>query len=194
VVPTSLTQERPSTLAFGARRSVPEQLAGAYTAGWTVLLAVAGTCALVPAARWVAQHELALALHVHIHPAPAPTIAAFAWLLVNNVHATGWPLLPVLLHAQRHRVLRRVVHAAVAVSVSVNLLPVAAAIGVYRAAIVPYLPHLPLELYAITTGPATWALACRRTLTSRQLAAIALSMLLALAGAALLETCSVPHR
>jgi hypothetical protein len=91
-------------------------------------------------------------------------------------------------------VLRRVTHAAVAVSLAVNLLPVAAAIGVYRYQLVPYLPHLPLELYAITTGPTAWLLATHGTLTRRQTALIAASMLLALTGAALLETWAVPHR
>ena len=34
--------------------------------------AIAGICALVPCARWLAHHELALALHVRIRPAPRP--------------------------------------------------------------------------------------------------------------------------
>ena len=64
----------------------------------------------------------------------------------------------------------------------------------YRNQLVPYLPHLPLELYAITTGPAAWLLSTRRQITHRQLAQVALSMLAALTVAAVLETWAVPHR
>jgi hypothetical protein len=176
------------------RRGVAEELGAAYTLGWTLLLLVAGTCELVPAARWLAHHELALALHVRIRPASPPTLPAAAALLVNNARATGWPVLAVVMRAQHPAWLQRVVHAAVLASLAVNLLPVAAAIGVYRARLVPYLPHLPLELYAITTGPTTWLLSTRQPLTRRQLTLIAGSLLIALTGAALLETWAVPHR
>ncbi len=43
------------------RRGLAADPAVAYAAGWTLLLAVAGVCATVPAARWFAPHELALA-------------------------------------------------------------------------------------------------------------------------------------
>lgn len=159
-----------------------------------MLLAVSATCALLPTARLVAHRLLSLELHVRIHPAPRPTLHTAVGLLVNNVRASGWPLLAATLGAARSTVLRRVTHAAVVASLAVNLLPVAAAIGVYRSQLVPYLPHLPLELYAITTGPTAWLLATHGALTRRQIALVAASMLLALIGAALLETWAVPHR
>jgi len=59
---------------------------------------------------------------------------------------------------------------------------------------VPYLPHLPFELYAITAGPAVWLISTRKPITRRQLGVIAASILAALVVAALLETCAVPHR
>jgi hypothetical protein len=177
-----------------AHRGVVEQLAAGYTTGWTALLTVSAICALVPAARWATHHALSVALHVDIRPAPRPTLHTAAELLLNNVRATGWPLLAATLGAARFTLLRRVTHAAVAVSLAVNLLPVAGAIGIYRSQLVPYLPHLPLELYAITTGPTTWLLATHDSLTRRHTALIAASMLLALAGAAFLETWAVPHR
>ncbi len=177
----------------GRRRGLGEELAVAYGAGWTLLLAVAGVCAAVPAARWLAHHELALALHVRIGPAPDPTLQRALWILIDNIRATGWPLLAAL-GAQHPAWLRRVTHGAVLVSLAANLLPVAAALGVYRSQLVPYLPHLPLELFAITTGPATWLLSTRRQITHRQLAQVALSMLAALTVAAGLETWAVPHR
>ncbi len=181
------------TLAAEPQRALAGELAVAYATGWTLLLAVAGICATVPAARWLAHHELALALHVRIAPAPAPTFRRAVGILVDNIRATGWPLLAVL-GAQTPWWLRRVTHGAVLASFAANLLPVAAALGVYREALVAYLPHLPLELDAITTGPTVWLLSTRRTITRRQLTQVALSMLTALAFAAVLETWAVPHR
>ena len=188
-----LTARRALRAEPGRRCGLGEELAVAYGAGWTLLLAVAGVCAAVPAARWLAHHELALALHVRIGPAPAPTLQRSLWILIDNIRATGWPLLAAL-GAQHPSWLRRVTHGAVLASFAANLLPVAAALGVYRNQLVPYLPHLPLELYAITTGPAAWLLSTRRQITHRQLAQVALSMLAALTVAAVLETWAVPHR
>jgi hypothetical protein len=190
MVPTAVAS-RPGARA---RRGLADQLLTAYTSGWSVLLIIATFCALVPAARWLAHHELALALHLQIRPAPAPSVGAAAGLLVNNLRATGWPLLAVLLGAQRLTWLRRLVHGAVVVSLTANLLPIGAAIGVYRSQIVPFLPHLPFELYAITTGPAIWLISTRRPVSRRQLTIVSLTILVALAGAALLETWAVPHR
>lgn len=177
-----------------ATRELIERLLSAYSAGWTLLLAGACACAVIPAARWIAQHELGMDLHIRIRPAPAPNARTFLWLIANNLRATAWPLAPALLGAERSPTLRRVVHTAVLVSLAANLLPVAGALGVYRRKLVPYLPHLPLELYAITTGPTTWLLAARRRCSDRQLVAIAVSILVALTGAAFLETWAVPHR
>jgi hypothetical protein len=131
--------------------------------------------------------------HVRIAPAPAPTVQRALWILIDNIRATGPPLLAVL-GAQTPSWLRRVTHGAVIASLAANLLPAAAALGVYRSQLIAYLPHLPLELYAITTGPATWHLSTRRHVTRRQLAQVALSMLTALVFAAALETWAVPHR
>jgi hypothetical protein len=191
------TGGRPSLATFtsaASRRGLPEQLTTAYTSGWTVLLVAAAVCRLVPSARWLAHTELALALHIHITPAPRPTLAAAGWLLANNLRATAWPLIPILARAHTTAWLRRLISIAVLASLAINLLPVGAAIGVYRAQLIPYLPHLPFELYAITTGPAAWAIATRHPLSRRQLALIATSMLATLVIAAVLETWAVPHR
>jgi hypothetical protein len=178
----------------GGRRGVAEQLLAAYTTGWTVLLASAGICALLPPGRWLAHHELALALHLRIRPAPRPTLGAAGWLLANNLRATAWPLIPAVLHGDHPAWLRRLIGAAVLASLAVNVLPVGAAIGVYRARLVPFLPHLPFELYAITTGPAAWVMSTRRDLARRELIVITASILVALSVAAVLETWAVPHR
>ena len=93
-----------------AHRRAGESLAAGYTAGWTVLLAVSAVCALVPAARSIAHYVLSLDLHVHIHPAPRPTLITAVGLLLNNVRATGWPLLAATLGPGCSTLLRRVTH------------------------------------------------------------------------------------
>jgi len=175
-------------------RDLAERLAVAYGAGWIALFAMVSACALLPCARWIAQHALALDLHAHIRPAPPAAISTFGSLLITNLRATAWPLVPGVLGAERSRFSRWLVHSAVLISVAVNLLPVGAALGVYRSELVPYLPHLPLELYAITAGPATWLLIARGRCSGRQLPLVALSISVALAGAAFLETWAVPQR
>jgi hypothetical protein len=79
-------------------------------------------------------------------------------------------------------------------SFAANVLPVGAALGVYRVKLAIYLPHLPLELYAITAGPASWLLVVRGRQSHRQVLAVAMSISAALLGAAFLETWAVPHR
>lgn len=166
----------------------------AYSAGWTVILTVGAVCALMPFARWLAAHGLGLPLHDHLHPTRPPALSTAIGLFARNLVATGWPLLAVALGADRLGRTRWLVHAAVVWSVAKNVLPVAAAIGLYGTPLLRYLPHLPFELYADTTGPAAWWMASRQTLTRRQLRLIAFTMVIALTVAAGFETWAVPHR
>jgi hypothetical protein len=171
-----------------------QQLAFGYAAGWATVLATACTCALIPSARALAHDALALNLHARIRPAPAPTLGAFSSLLLTNVRATAWPLVPVALRAEQSCTLRRIVHGAVLISLGANVLPVGAALGVYRFRVTLYLPHLPLELYAITAGASSWLLVARGRHKNAHLAAVGISIGAALLGAAFLETWAVPHR
>ncbi len=169
-------------------------LAVAYGIGWMAVFTVAGACALIPPSRWLAHHALAIDLPQRIRPAPAPNLATFGWLLVTNVRATAWPIVPAWLHAERYPATRRLVHSGVLIGLAANLLPAAAALGVYRGELIPYLPHLPLELYAITAGPACWVLTASGRCVPRQVLTVALTIVVALAVAAGLETWAVPHR
>lgn len=169
-------------------------LARAYAAGCLALTAAAAAAALLPAAGWLAHAAVGLPLHARLRPAPPPRLAGAVALLGANLRATGWPLIPAALRAGRSAGLRRLVDITLAAGLTVNLVPVAAALGVYRLRLLPYLPQLPLELYALTSGAAAWWLSSRRHTTRRQLALIAASLLAALAGAAALETWAVPHR
>jgi hypothetical protein len=175
-------------------RALAQQLALGYAAGCAMVLATACACALIPSARWFAHDALALNFHARIRPAPAPTLGTFSSLLLTNVRATAWPLVPVALRAEQSCGLRRIVYGAVLISLGANVLPVGAALGVYRLEITPYLPHLPLELYAITAGASSWLLVARGRHRNAHLVAVGISIGVALLGAACLETWAVPHR
>ena len=179
--------------ASSAGRLVPG-LVAAYAAGWCALLTVALACALLPGARWLAHATFGLALRARLHPAGAPSVSGALALLANNLRATAWPIIPAALGAGQRPGIRRLVDVAVVVSASVNLLPVGAALGTYRLGLVPYLPQLPLELYAVTSAAACWRASRRRRLGRHEVAAITASVLLALVLAALLEIWAVPHR
>ncbi len=171
-----------------------KRLTAAYALGWASLLTMACACAAIPAARWFAEHALAVDLHARLRVANAPGLETFTSLLATNIRATAWPLVPAAFGAERSRTGRRLVHAAALVSLATNVLPAGAALGAYRLALVPYLPHLPLELYAITAGPASWLLVARGRCNRRQLLPIAASICAALAVAAFLETWATPER
>ena len=179
--------------ASSGGRLVP-RLAAAYVAGWCALLTGALACALLPGARWLAHATFGLALGARLHPAGAPSVAGALALLANNGRAAAWPLLPAALGAGRLPGARRVVDAAVFISLALNLLPVGAALGIYRLGLAPYLPQLPLELYAVTSAAACWQASRRRRLCRHEVAAITASIMLALVLAALLEIWAVPHR
>jgi hypothetical protein len=175
-------------------REFAQQLALGYAAGWATVLGTACACALIPSARWLAHDALAINFHARIRPAPAPTLGTFSSLLLTNVQATAWPLVPVVLRAEQSRGLRRIVHGAVLISLGANVLPVGAALGVYRLTLTPYLPHLPLELYAITTGASSWLCVARGRPRNAHLVAGGISIGAAILVAAFLETWAVPHR
>jgi hypothetical protein len=155
---------------------------------------MACTCATIPPARWFAEHALAVDLHAHVRAVEPRGLGTFISVLATNLRASGWPLVPAALGAQRSPIVRKIVHAAALVSLAANLLPAGAALGVYRWALVPYLPHLPLELYAITAGPTSWLLVAHGRCNRRQILPIAASICATLAGGAFLETWATPNR
>lgn len=189
-----MTDPSPPPLHPARPPAVVPVLAAACGAACLVLAVIAATCALVPPASRLVHVAVGLSLDARLRPAPAPSLSAALGLLTANVRATAWPLIPAALRAGRHPWLARCVDVAVTLSLAVNLLPIGAALGVYRLRLPPYLPQLPLELYALTTGAAAWWLSSRRHASGAQLGRVAASMLVALAGAAALETWAVPNR
>ena len=169
-------------------------LAEGYAAAWALLLTSTLTAALVPGAAWLVHALLGLPLHVRIHPAPPPTIHGTVLVFAMNIRATCWPLIPAALGASRFAPLRWLIHVVVAFSVVSNLLPVGTALGVYGPRLVPYLPQLPFELYAVSGGATCWWACCDRSLGWAQLVWIGCSIAAALAVAAPLESWGTPHR
>ena len=177
-----------------ACRWVVKSLAEGYAAAWALVLASTLTAALVPGAAWLVHALLGLPLHVRIHPAPPPTVDGILLVFTANIRATCWPLIPAVLGASRFAALRWLTHAGVALSVVLNLLPVGTAFGVYGPRLVPYLPQLPFELYAVSSGATCWWGCCVRRLGRAQLAWIGCSMVATLVVGAVLESWGTPHR
>jgi hypothetical protein len=84
--------------------------------------------------------------------------------------------------------------ATVALAVLINTGIVGAALGVYGAALLPYLPHLPLEWGGLAAGAAGWRVARREGSSARARLLLAVLAGVALLAAALLEVYATPHR
>ena len=93
-------------------------------------------CALAPTRRRMSGMSSALAAH--------------------NLPIAAWPLLLGVLGAHRHR-LGPACHRRRSAGVHHrDTLPVGAALGAYGAALLPYLPHLPLEWAGLALGASAW--------------------------------------
>ena len=85
-------------------------------------------------------------------------------LAAHNIPIVAWPLLLGVLGAHRHRLARQSPTASAGVLIA-NTLPVGAALGAYGAALLPYLPQLPLEWAGLALGASAWLVQRRRALT-----------------------------
>jgi hypothetical protein len=162
----------------------------AYLAVWAITLAVAALTALV--AGESVRSTLGLALGATVDPPASP--ARVCLLAIHNLPICAWPLLLGSLRLRPGSRWRRLADIVVAACALANVLPVAAALGGYGWALVPYVPQLPLEWAALAVGFGSWVAERRQGLAGRErLALLAAIAALALA-AALLETYAVPHR
>jgi hypothetical protein len=184
-------------LRQGARRWLPAGLPAtwlhAYAAIWIATLAPAAIVALVgqPLAR-PARRLLALALTAQRNP--PPHLGHVLALAAHNIPIASWPLLLGVLGAHHHRLATHIADGVLLACIIVNTLPVAAALGAYGAAVLPYLPHLPVEWGGLGLGASGWLVQRRQTLTVSE--GIGLFVLIAcvLLCAAVLESVGVPHR
>jgi hypothetical protein len=181
----------------GARRWLPAGLPAtwlhAYAAIWIATLAPAAIVALVgrPLVLPV-RHWLALALMARLNP--SPEVGYVFALAAHNIPIASWPLLLGVLGAHRHRLATHIADGVLLACIIVNTLPVGAALGAYGGAVLPYLPHLPVEWGGVALGASAWLAQRRQALTVSE--GIGLFVLSAgvLVCAAVIETVAVPHR
>jgi hypothetical protein len=184
-------------LRQGARRWLPAGLPAtwlhAYTAIWIATLAPAAIVALVgqPLAR-PARRLLALALTAQRNP--PPHVGHILALAAHNIPIASWPLLLGVLGAHRHRLATHIADGVLLACITVNTLPVGAALGAYGAPLLPYLPQLPLEWGALALGASAWLIQRHRALTVREALTLLALCTAVLACAAVVETIAVPHR
>ncbi len=190
------TELSPS-LRQSARRWLPAGLPAtwlhAYAAIWIATLVPAAIVALVgqPLAR-PARRLLALALTAQHNP--PPHVGHVLAVAAHNIPIASWPLLLGVLGAHRHRLATHVADGVLLACIVVNTLPVGASLGAYGEAVLPYLPHLPLEWGGLAFGVSAWFAQRRQALTVSEGIGLFLLIACALLCAAVLESVGVPHR
>jgi hypothetical protein len=180
-----------------SRRRLPAGLPAAwlsaYAAVWAVTLTAAALVALAGRPLEVPVRRL-LRLALTAHGNPSPGAAHVLALATHNIPIASWPLLLGAIGAHRSRPARRVADSLVAAHIALNALPVGAALGAYGAALLPYVPQLPVEWAGLTLGAGGWLIQRRRALTVGEGTAVFALITAVLLGAAVLETVAVPHR
>jgi hypothetical protein len=169
---------------------LPRAVLGVYLALWAIT--ITGAALTSTAARGQVREVMRLGLAASANP--PPSLAHVLELVVHNLPICGWPLLLASLRLRDGSPWRTVADVVVAASVLVNALPVAAALGAYGWALVPYVPQLPLEWAALAVGYGCWIVEREqgRPVSKRLKLLGVLSVVLLAAGA--LETYAVPHR
>ncbi len=123
----------------------------------------------------------------------APGTARMAVLIAaNNVREAAIPMLFALLRTRRRWVLR-LGDAVVTGCLVANIALGGLALGTYGPALLGYLPHWPLEWAAFALSLTAWRRARRGERDVLELALLALFGVSLLAGAALIETYTVPQ-
>jgi hypothetical protein len=112
----------------------------------------------------------------------------------HNIPIASWPLLLGVLGAHHHRLATHIADGVLLACIIVNTLPVGAALGAYGGAVLPYLPHLPLEWGGLALGASAWLVQRRQALTVSEGIGLFLLIACVLLCAAVLESVGVPHR
>ncbi len=190
----------PVVAASGSRRSGRTRL-GELRRAWLAAYAATWIVTLIPAALLsidLAQldgpirHVLGASLNPQHNP--PPNIGHVLKLLAHNLPLAAWPLLLGVVGAHRRRLARQATDTVVAAWLVANVLPVGAALGVYGASLLAYIPQVPFEWAALALGASAWLMQRREPLTVREGLAMFALIGGALLCAAVLETVAVPHR
>jgi hypothetical protein len=164
-----------------------------YGGIWTLTLAGATIVTIGGRTLGVPVHQL-LALRLSPDTNPQPDLGRVLALASHNIPIVSWPLLLGAIGAHRNDVGRRIADCLVAACVAANALPVGAALGAYGAALLPYVPQLPLEWGALAVGAGSWLQNRRRPVSFRESLGRFAVVVCVLLCAAAVETAAVPHR
>jgi hypothetical protein len=123
-----------------------------------------------------------------------PSLGHVLGLAAHNLPICAWPLLLGPLRLRRGSAWRSVADVAVAASALANVLLVAAALGGYGPALLPYVPQLPFEWAALAVGYGSWTVERRQPLANSERLRLLGVLSLALLAAGALEIYGVPHR
>jgi hypothetical protein len=136
----------------------------------------------------------ALAGHTRPHPTLTGSLGDVTSILQNNLRVLAAPFLLCLLKFPGSRLGRRAGDLLILGLAAASAIPVGLELGRWHTTLVPYVPQLPLEWAALTVGITAWLTARHGHVRPRQLAVLATTTALLLAGAASIETWCTPHR
>jgi hypothetical protein len=125
------------------------------------------------------------------HPTLHGTVADALSILATNLRLLAVPFALVLLGFHRSRGARMFGDLLVGAVVVLNALRVGLALGRYGTGLIPYIPQLPVEWFALALSASAWMAA--RGVQPRVLRTRALQTLLAAATAAAIEALLTPH-
>ncbi len=172
---------------------LPAMWLRAYAAIWLATLAPAALVVLVGRPLVLPVRRL-LRLTLSAQRNRPPHVGHILALAAHNIPIACWPLLLGVLGTHRHRIAMRVADGLLLAAMVANTLPVGVALGAYGTAVLPYLPHLPLEWGGLALGASGWRLQRQRALTVSQGIAVFALIAFVLLAAAALETAGVPHQ
>jgi len=128
--------------------------------------------------------------HATLHGTPSEA----ASILLANLRVLAAPIILTAARWDGGRVTRTIGDAIVLADLVVTPFLVGAALGIHRTALVPFLPHVPIEWAALSTAVAAWLSARRSPSTSwRTIASYAAVVVVLAAASAIVETVAVPH-
>lgn len=136
-------------------------LARVYAALWAVLVAAWATASAVPGV----AASVRSGLDLEMADVPSPALGVAVVLVAHNASIALWPLAAIAVDLHRWR-LARLLDLFLLGTLVANAAIIGMAIAAYGARLLPFVPHLPLELLGLALPASAWA-AARRSATPR---------------------------
>ena len=132
------------------------------------------------------------------HPTLHATAAAIASIFTTNLRVLALPFLLIAVGCHTNRITRVAGDMSVAAVLAINAFCIGAAIGQWRTALMPYLPHLPLEYAAVAVAASAWIKVRQHTtrrplLSTRETVVELVAATALLLAAAAVEVLLTPH-